>query len=165
MFLLTLAMPAAGRASLTGMAITLFGVFWVGMAIAHAILLRELDARRRLHRDVLIGTFVGDTGAYFAGRSWGRRPLAPRISPNKTVEGLLGGIAGGTFAVWVFKFGYQDWIPGGQALLIGFASRSRRRWATCSSRSSSATSTSRTRARRSAHGGALDRLDAVFFTR
>ncbi len=68
----------------------------------------------------LIGTFIGDTCAYFAGRAWGRRPLAPLISPNKTLEGLLGGIAGGTFAFWVFMFGYHDWIPGGQALLIGF---------------------------------------------
>ena len=38
--------------------------------------------------DVLLGTFVGDTAAYLGGRALGTRPLAPRISPNKTVEGL-----------------------------------------------------------------------------
>ena len=37
---------------------------------------------------MLVGTFLGDTGAYFGGRLFGRRPLAPTISPNKTVEGL-----------------------------------------------------------------------------
>ena len=36
-----------------------------------------------------------DTGAYFAGRAWGKRKLAPRISPNRTVAGLVGGLAAG----------------------------------------------------------------------
>jgi phosphatidate cytidylyltransferase len=38
-------------------------------------------------------TWLGDTGAYFAGRSFGRTPFFPRISPSKTVEGFLGGVA------------------------------------------------------------------------
>ena len=45
--------------------------------------------------DVLVGTFVGDTGAYFGGRLFGRRPLAPTVSPNKTVEGLVCGMLRG----------------------------------------------------------------------
>ena len=43
----------------------------------------------------LMIVWATDTGAYFAGRRFGRRKLSPRISPNKTVEGLLGGAAGG----------------------------------------------------------------------
>ncbi len=42
--------------------------------------------------DVMVGTFLGDTGAYFGGRLFGRRPLAIDISPNKTVEGLFCGM-------------------------------------------------------------------------
>ncbi|MGY1520899.1 phosphatidate cytidylyltransferase [Luteimonas sp. A482] len=43
----------------------------------------------------LMIVWATDTGAYFAGRRFGRRKLAPRISPNKTVEGMLGGVAAG----------------------------------------------------------------------
>ena len=44
--------------------------------------------------DVLVATFLGDTAAYFGGRLYGRTPLAPLISPNKTVEGLVAGVVG-----------------------------------------------------------------------
>ncbi len=46
--------------------------------------------------------FLSDTGAYFAGRAFGRHKLAPVISPNKTVEGLFGGVAGACVGVVVY---------------------------------------------------------------
>lgn len=61
---------------------------WCAMALLHA-------SQPNGHRWLLVAlaiVWAGDTGAYFAGRSLGRRKLAPRISPNKTVEGLLGGV-------------------------------------------------------------------------
>jgi phosphatidate cytidylyltransferase len=109
-------------------AATLFGVFWIGIAMVHAVWLRELVEPGSGGEEVvigtglvintLIGTFLGDTFAYFGGRFYGRTPLAPTISPNKTLEGLVIGIVGGTAAFW-FAGLYQDWLSGPDALLIG----------------------------------------------
>jgi phosphatidate cytidylyltransferase len=116
-FVLALARENRRHVTLS-MAVTLLGVFWVGLALAHAVLLRELPHGGGLLADTLIGTFIGDTGAYFGGRLWGTRQLAPRISPGKTVEGLVVGVALGTLAFW-FAGLYQDWLSGVEALTIG----------------------------------------------
>ena len=146
-------------------AVTLFGVLWIGLAFGHAVLLRAEDHGGALVVDVLIGTFLGDTAAYFGGRAWGRRPLAPLISPNKTVEGLVAGIVGGTLAFWLFAISYQDFISGPDALLIGFcvalATPVGDLFQSLIKRDLEAKDTGRLFG---AHGGALDRLDAVFFT-
>jgi phosphatidate cytidylyltransferase len=163
-FFFTLLRPRRENAS-WAMAVVLFGVLWIGLAFAHAVLLRKLDHGGALVVDVLIGTFVGDTCAYFGGRAWGRTPLAPRVSPNKTLEGLLTGIAGGTLAFWLFAISYQDWFPGADALLIGFcvalAAPVGDLFESLVKRDLSVKDTGRFFG---AHGGVLDRLDAVFFT-
>src|SRR5207237_7208334 len=99
---------------------TLLGVFWIAFAFAHAVLLRELPHGNEIIIDVLIGTFLGDTGAYLGGRLFGRRPLAPEISPNKTVEGLFCGALAAILAVFVAG-GFQTWMTQGNALLLGLA--------------------------------------------
>src|SRR3954447_21114805 len=116
-FFFTLMRPRLENAS-WAMAVVFMGVLWIGMAVSHAVLLRKLDHGGGLVLDVLIGTFLGDTGAYFAGRSLGSRPLSPRISPNKTLEGLIGGILIGTLAFWAAGL-YQNWLNGVDALIIG----------------------------------------------
>ena len=143
----------------------MLGVFWIGLALAHAVLLRELPHGDGIVVDVLVGTFVGDTGAYLGGRTFGRRPLAPRISPNKTVEGLVIGIVVGAIAVW-FAGLYQDWLLG----RARSAARPRRRDRGADRRPLRVAASSATRGIKDtgrlfgAHGGALDRLDAVLFT-
>ena len=165
LFLIAIAMPERADVPLTdGMAITLLGTFWVGLAIAHAILLRELPHGDGIVIDILVGTFLGDTAAYLGGRAFGTRPLALRISPSKTLEGLGFGIVGATAAVWCAGL-YQDWLGGWNALLLGvvvglaapigdlFESKIKRD----AGRKDAGTLFG-------PHGGALDRLDAALFS-
>jgi phosphatidate cytidylyltransferase len=161
LFAMTLAQR---RPSVGGVAITLLGIYWIGFGLAHAVLLRGLPHGNGIVIDVLVGTFLGDTGAYLGGRLFGRRPLAPSISPNKTVEGLIIGMACAVLAVW-FAGRYQEWLPGAHALVLGlgvavfapigdlFESFVKRQ-----------AGAKDTGSLLGAHGGVLDRLDAVLFT-
>jgi phosphatidate cytidylyltransferase len=164
-FLFSLLRPRREHIS-WAMAVVFLGIVWIALPFAHAVLLRGLPHGGGLVLDVLIGTFLNDTCAYFAGRAWGTRPIAPRISPNKTFEGLLGGIVGGTFFFWLFAISYQhDWFRGPDALLIGF----------CVALAAPIGDLFESALKRDldvkdagrffgAHGGVLDRLDGVLFT-
>jgi len=164
-FLLALALPERNDLPLTGsMAITMLGTYWIGLGVAYAVLLRALPHGDGIVIAVLVGTFVGDTAAYLGGRYFGMRKLAPRISPNKTVEGLAFGFAGAALAVWCAGL-YQDWIGGWDSLALGavvgalapigdlFESKVKRDAGTKDAGTLFG-----------AHGGALDRLDAALFT-
>jgi phosphatidate cytidylyltransferase len=154
-------------------AATMFGVLWIGLPLVHAIWLRDLEIHHGsqttgtgmgLLFDVLIATFVGDSVAYFVGRAYGRTPIAPLISPNKTLEGMIGGILGGTLAFWCAGL-YQNWLSGGHALLIGFlvafAAPFGDLFESLIKRDLDVKDTGTLFG---PHGGVLDRLDAVFFT-
>jgi phosphatidate cytidylyltransferase len=119
MFWLAVAGPRRERIT-ASMTATVFTITWIGMGVAHAALLRGLDHGGALVFMVLLGTFIGDTGAYLGGRWLGTRKLAPRISPNKTVEGLACGIVVGTLVVWYASHTYTgEWISGTDGLLLG----------------------------------------------
>ncbi len=140
------------------------GFVYLGLPLAHAIFLRELPHGDGLLIDVLVATFIGDTGAYLVGRTWGRHKLAPDISPNKTVEGLMGGILCATIAFWCAGL-YQDWLSGPDALLIGFlvaiTAPVGDLFESVIKRDLEVKDTGRFFG---VHGGVLDRLDAVLFT-
>ena len=65
----------------------MLGLAWIGLAFAHAVLLRELPHGDGIVVDVLVGTFIGDTGAMLGGRLFGRR----RMSPVDLAQQDLGG--------------------------------------------------------------------------
>ncbi|MBK5110040.1 MAG: phosphatidate cytidylyltransferase [Thermoleophilia bacterium] len=146
-------------------AITALGLFWIGIPLVHAVLLRELpDHGGALLVNVLIGTFGTDTGAYAVGRMFGRHPLSPRLSPNKTVEGLVGGLLIGVLAVWCAGL-YQDWLSGTDALILGAAVAATAPIGDLfESMIKRDLEVKDTGSLFGPHGGLLDRLDAVFFT-
>jgi phosphatidate cytidylyltransferase len=148
-----------------GMGVTVLGAVWIGLPLVHAVLLRELpDHGAALLVDVLVGTFATDTGAYATGRMFGSHQIAPDLSPNKTIEGLIGGFLIGTMAFW-FAGLYQDWLSGVDALIIGAAVAAigpvGDLFASLVKRDLGRKDTGRLFG---PHGGLLDRLDAVFFT-
>ena len=148
-----------------GLAVTIFGIAWIALPLGHAVMLRGLPNGGGLVVDVLIGTFIGDTCAYLGGRAWGRRPLAPLISPNKTFEGLLAGVIGGTAAFWLFAVGYQDWFDELDALIMGFCvALAAPLGDLFESFVKRDLATKDTGTFFGPHGGVLDRIDAVLFS-
>jgi phosphatidate cytidylyltransferase len=73
---------------------TIAGILYIGWLLSHLVALRGLDSGRNLVFLVLFATWVSDTTAFLIGRRFGRRKLAPAISPAKTWEGTIGGICG-----------------------------------------------------------------------
>lgn len=94
-----------GRDRMQSLFYTVFGVFYFGIGYGTLIYLRgsrellpagaaSVESGIFLLWFALIGTWASDSFAYLVGKRFGRRKMAPHISPNKTVEGLLGGAAG-----------------------------------------------------------------------
>ena len=166
LFLLALALPERPDVPLTdAMALTLLGTFWIGLAIAHAILLRELPHGDGIVIDVLVGTFLGDTAAYLGGRAFGTRPLAPRDLAEQDGRGARRSASSARPSPSGAPASTRTGSAAGTRCCSASSSGSSRRSATCSSPRSSATRARRTPARCSApHGGALDRLDAALFS-
>jgi phosphatidate cytidylyltransferase len=95
LYLLVAEVVTSNRSSLQSLVFTLFGYVWISWGFGLIITLRYTP-------DGVVGlwylTFpmlaiiATDAGGYIFGSLWGRRPLAPRISPKKTVEGMIGGL-------------------------------------------------------------------------
>jgi phosphatidate cytidylyltransferase len=144
---------------------TLLGVFWIGVAVTLTVLLRQLPHGKSVIIDVLLGTFIGDTAAYLGGRAFGRRLLAPGISPKKTVEGLLIGSLAAIVTVLLAGLFQENWLTQGHALLLGvtvaaFAPLGDL-FESAVKRDAGAKDTGRLLG---PHGGVLDRADAALFT-
>ena len=150
-----------GSVSVAG---TLLGVWWLGVPFAFAVLLMRLHHGTGVMIDVMVGTFLGDTGAYIGGRLFGRRPLAPSISPHKTLEGLLFGMLFAVMSVYAVGLN-QPWLTHGDALLLGIAiavlGPVGDLFESMVKRDAGAKDAGGVLG---AHGGALDRLDAIIFT-
>ena len=96
MFWFLAAAPSGGPAGSVLLTSAVVGL--VGGTLLHAPMLRDIDEGRQWVIYLLAITFASDTSAYLVGRGVGRLKLAPRISPGKTWEGAVGGVAGGIAA-------------------------------------------------------------------
>jgi phosphatidate cytidylyltransferase len=145
------------------MATTLLGVAYLGLPLAALVLTRELPDGAGAVVNVLVGVWVFDTASYVGGRLWGRTPIAPRTSPRKTVEGAVIGLAAGTLAVWIAGL-YMDWITGWESLILGLAicpaAYLGDLFESMLKRDAGAKDSGRLLL---AHGGVLDRFDALLF--
>ena len=145
------------------MATTLVGVLYLGLPLAILVLTRELPDGAGAVINVLVGVWVFDTASYLGGRLWGKTPIAPRTSPKKTVEGAVIGLAAGVLAVWIAGL-YMDWIEGWQSLILGLAicpaAYLGDLFESMLKRDAGAKDSGRLLL---AHGGVLDRFDALLF--
>lgn len=79
--------------ALASIAVTLFGLLYIAWFFSFCIKLKFLPRGALLVSFLILVTKMGDVGAYFIGSVIGRHNLIPRISPHKTVEGTIGGLA------------------------------------------------------------------------
>jgi phosphatidate cytidylyltransferase len=120
-FLSTFAVSFFVRPTTVSVAATVLGAGWIGLGLAHMILIREIPEHGTLAAfTVLLTVFAADTVAYLAGRLVGRHKLAPRTSPGKTWEGL---VAGTIVAVLVpfFALYEEGFLSVAESLVLGGA--------------------------------------------
>jgi phosphatidate cytidylyltransferase len=153
------AVPAAGG--------TLLGALYLGAlggTIAALRLLPPLDEGAVRVALLLAIIMAADTTAFFVGHQWGRRPLAPEVSPHKTIEGALGGLLGGVAGALVVRALGMPQLPALHAVGLGVAVAALgiggdlsesllKRWAGVKDSGTLFPG----------HGGMLDRLDSLLF--
>ena len=118
-----LAAAVSMRASATvSIAITMLGPLYVGLGVGSLALLRDIGSNTlgfNILLAVVLGTWASDIFAYFGGRMFGRRKLAPAISPKKTVEGFLIGLVLGALVVWWTLYAIEKHVTHTQAAILG----------------------------------------------
>src|SRR5215212_11961626 len=91
---------------------------WVGAPLAHLVLFPRSPHGIILILIAVVGPWISDSGAFFAGRVFGRHPLFPTMSPNKTVEGSLGGLLATVLVIGFVSYQFVDFTLG-KAAVIG----------------------------------------------
>lgn len=90
--------------TISKMGIALFGILFIGFLLAYVSLIRNLPNGRRWVLFLILTVWAGDIFALLSGSFLGRHRLYPKISPNKTFEGLAGGIVGSILVALAFSW-------------------------------------------------------------
>lgn len=86
-------------------AVLMFGALYIGFGFRFLITMRDMGLGTLMYQLLVI--WSTDTGAYFTGRFFGKTPLAPEVSPNKTVEGSVGGVVLALIVSSVYIYFFQ----------------------------------------------------------
>jgi phosphatidate cytidylyltransferase len=162
-FLLT-GVSGTRHSATVSVSLTVLGAGWVGLGLAHAVLLRDISDHGLLAAyTVLLAVWAGDAAAYLLGMLFGRHKLAPTVSPGKTWEGLIAGTVA-TIAVTfiaLYKAGFLS-IPESLVLggVIAAAAPIGDLFESAIKRDMDVKDSGRLLG---GHGGMLDRLDALLF--
>ncbi len=95
------------------------GLVYIPLAFSFVVQVRRLDHGLAWLFLILAVTWMGDTGAYFAGRAAGRHKLFERVSPKKTWEGAAGGMLAAVLTVCAFKLWWLPSLTWGHAVALG----------------------------------------------
>ncbi|MFA9497387.1 MAG: phosphatidate cytidylyltransferase [Deltaproteobacteria bacterium] len=140
------------------------GVIYIPVFLSFLVLIRNGNDGISWIFFLLILVFVGDTAAYYAGTYFGRHKLCPAVSPNKTIEGSVGGLAANLVAGALFKYFFMPSLSWGLSLLcffsIGAAGQVGDLFESELKRASHIKDSGTLFP---GHGGILDRIDALLF--
>jgi phosphatidate cytidylyltransferase len=152
-----------GRDTLGRVAASVFPMLYLGLPIGAMVALRSLRGREALFL-LLLTVMVSDTAQYYTGRALGRRPLAPAISPKKTIEGAAGGFVFGALLLAVVGAWWMPDRPMFLRALLGIAvvalGIAGDLFESMLKRSAGVKDSS---GLIPGHGGVLDRIDALLF--
>ncbi len=161
---LSLASWSGGRDAVASASAALMPVLYVGLPVGAMVGIREQAGPQGLFL-LMLTVMVSDSSQYFVGRAFGRRPLAPRVSPKKTLEGAYGGFVCGTALLAVVGHWWLPSVPvllrvllGATLVALGIAGDL---FESMLKRSAGVKDSS---ALIPGHGGVLDRIDALLFT-
>ncbi|RMF86620.1 MAG: hypothetical protein D6739_02895 [Nitrospirae bacterium] len=145
-------------------AITLFGMVYTGWNLGHLMLLRLLPHGRGALMLLFLAIWGADTAAYYAGKHLGRHRIFPAVSPKKTWEGSIAGLAAAAAAAALAAAAlYPPLAPApaaGLGLAIGVAGQLGDLFESMLKRSAGIKDSSHLLP---GHGGLLDRLDSLIF--
>jgi phosphatidate cytidylyltransferase len=100
-------------------AVTLFAIFYIGWFFTFLVKIRFMEDGHKLVVFLLLVTKSGDIGAYLIGSNFGKHKLIPRISPNKSVEGAIGGFVFSIACAVILGRYYITWMNFGFILASG----------------------------------------------
>lgn len=104
--------------AITSISVTMFGLLYIAWLFSFFVKLKFLPEGPLLVTFIILVTKIGDVGAYFVGGAFGKKPLIPRISPKKTVEGTIGGLVLSLLAALASKL-YLPKFPVGHLFVLG----------------------------------------------